>query len=119
MTAALTALLLFGASLAPQKPSEQQAIEHAKETIVRSVDGTLPNQRLDLWLQDLFGSTARAAWEVNDCGEQTGDPQADRGRDFPMCVEVSIPLDNGRALRSPVRPRSTIPNSHLFSLPNS
>ena len=99
MTAVLLALLLLsGASHDQQKVSEQQAIEQAKATVVRSVDGTLPNQRLDLWLRDLFGSTAKTAWEVNDCGEQTGDPQIDRGRDFPMCVEVSIPLENRRVL---------------------
>jgi hypothetical protein len=37
-------------------------------------------------------------WEVNDCGEQTGNPALDRGRDFPMCVEVHIKLIAERTL---------------------
>ena len=37
-------------------------------------------------------------WEVNDCGEQTGNPEADKGRDFPICVEAQATLQKKRTL---------------------
>ena len=77
---------------------EKEAVDRAKSVIVRSLDGTLPDRTLETWLRDLFGSGAKTTWEVNDCGEQTGDPQRDRGRDFPMCVDVSVSLTDNRVL---------------------
>ena len=76
---------------------DRDAIAHAKAAIVKRLDATLPDKTLEIWLRDEFGS-AKTAWEVNDCGEQTGDPQRDRGRDFPMCVDASVSLDRGRVL---------------------
>jgi hypothetical protein len=96
-TAPLALVFLLGAVQIGPLP-EREAIERAKNTIVRSVDSTLPNETLETWLRDLFGSGAKVAWEVNDCGEQTGDPQRDRDRDFPMCVDASVSLDRGRVL---------------------
>ena len=37
----------------------------------------------------------KLAWEVNDCGEQTGDPEVDSERDLPICVEATITLTDG------------------------
>ena len=37
---------------------------------------------------------APITWEVNDCGEQTGNPATDQGRDFPMCVEADFDKDH-------------------------
>ena len=76
----------------------KEAVDRAKSVIVRSLDGTLPDRSLEIWLRDLFGTGAKTTWEVNDCGEQTGEPQRDRGRDFPMCVDVTVSLTDNRAL---------------------
>jgi hypothetical protein len=35
---------------------------------------------------------------VNDCGEQTGNPLLDKGRDFPLCTEARIVLGVKRKL---------------------
>jgi hypothetical protein len=80
------------------KPQDARAIEVAKNTEVRSMDASLPQKRFALWLRDLAGPQARIMWEVNDCGEQTGNPELDKGRDFPMCVETHVTLDRGRSL---------------------
>lgn len=39
---------------------------------------------------------AKSEWEATDCGEQTGNPQADRGRDFPLCVDAIADLADDR-----------------------
>lgn len=92
----LLVLCLVGSQVAAPA-RDREAIQHAKATIVKRLDATLPNKTVEIWLRDVFGS-AKTAWEVNDCGEQTGDPRQDRGRDFPMCVDVSVSLDRGRVL---------------------
>jgi len=66
---------------------ESQAISYTKSTLVSRIEKGLPNTRFDAWLKKLGGRRTKIAWEVNDCGEQTG-TAADRGRDFPMCVEA-------------------------------
>ena len=56
----------------------------------------LPKQSLVQWLTRAAGTSAKITWEVNDCGEQSGSPEADRGRDFPMCVDGIANLASGR-----------------------
>jgi hypothetical protein len=90
--------LALGAVQTPQNSPDKVAIERVKNTVVRTMDSTLPDKKIETWLHDLFGSEAKIAWEANDCGEQTGDPQRDRGRDFPMCVDASVALDGNRVL---------------------
>ena len=46
----------------------------------------------DRWFRRLVRRDTKKTYEVNDCGEQT-ETSADKGRDFPMCVEARA--DNG------------------------
>lgn len=80
------------------KSQDARAIEVAKNTEVRAIDASLPQKRFELWLRDLVGSQAKILWEVNDCGEQTGDPSSDNDRDFPMCAEAQVILKDKRKL---------------------
>ena len=98
MTTALALILLLRAIQSPAQVHDKEAIDLAKAAVVRTIDGTLPDKKFEDWLRDLFGPAAKIAWEVNDCGEQTGDPQLDRGRDFPMCVDAAVSLDSSRVL---------------------
>jgi hypothetical protein len=41
---------------------------------------------------------ASVRWEVNDCGEQSGDPRVDKGREFPVCVQAESDLKHQRTL---------------------
>jgi hypothetical protein len=84
---AITLICLADANAQSTK-RDATAIRYGKATLVSRIEKGLPNQRFDAWLRKLAGKNARLTWEVNDCGEQTGTP-ADRGRDFPMCVEAN------------------------------
>jgi len=92
-------LAVFGISLivtAQQPARDQRAIELARQIPVSTLEPGLPNQPLAQWLTQAAGAGAKIDWEVNDCGEQTGNPDLDRGRDFPLCVEAIARLANGR-----------------------
>ena len=90
---------IFGISLlvtAQQPARDQRAIELARQIPVSMLEAGLPNQPLVQWLAEAAGAGAKIDWEVNDCGEQTGNPDLDRGRDFPLCVESVVKLADGR-----------------------
>jgi hypothetical protein len=93
-------LLVLGlvGSQDPIQSRDARAIEVAKNTEARAIDASLPQKRFELWLRDLVGSQAKILWEVNDCGEQTGDPSLDKDRDFPMCAEAQVVLKDKRKL---------------------
>lgn len=82
------ALTAAGYSYGQASKRDRTAIEHTKRLKVSRIEAGMPNTRLDTWLRRVFGS-GKLSWEVNDCGEQSG-TSADKGRDFPMCVEATI-----------------------------
>ena len=73
--------------------TEKAAIRRAKSLIVSSFDRGLPNVSLEFFLKN-EGGGAPIKWEVNDCGEQNGDPTTDDRRDPPMCVEADFEAKN-------------------------
>lgn len=77
----------------PTDPTEKAAIDHAKTILVSSLDRSLPKITLEYFLQ-YESKGAPIHWEVNDCGEQTGDPATDPGRDFPMCVQADFDVQH-------------------------
>ena len=87
-------LLLTGTTL-PQSSedgSDKRLIERAQRMLVSTLDGSLPKVTLDYFVRyEAAGSEVR--WEVNDCGEQTGDAETDRDRDIPTCVEADFLVD--------------------------
>jgi hypothetical protein len=98
----LAILLAFALSISgPQADTQARdarAIAAAKHTSVHRLDPALPGKMLAKWLRQVVGPQAPIAWEVNDCGEQTGNPETDAGRDFPMCVEAQVTLQKKRTL---------------------
>jgi hypothetical protein len=74
------------------------AIDAAKQVLVQAIDPALPRVSLEAWLRAIVGTEAATKWEVNDCGEQTGDPKQDEDRDFPMCAEAAVSLGSQREL---------------------
>ena len=81
-----------------QQDRDAAAIAAAKATIVRDIESTLPAVTFEVWLRDVVGPQAVIKWNVNDCGEQTGNPAQDKGRDFPMCAEAEVGLAGDRKL---------------------
>jgi hypothetical protein len=88
-------LLLIG-SLFAQTPgadkTDQAAIQRAKSALVSSLDSSLPKVSLEFFLKYESGG-ADIRWEVNACGEQTGNPATGSGSDSPMCVEADFAKD--------------------------
>ena len=72
--------------------TDQAAIQRAKSVLVSSLDSSLPKVSLEFFLNYESGG-ADLRWEVNDCGEQTGNPTTDRDSDPPMCVEADFAKD--------------------------
>ena len=69
--------------------TEKVAIQHAKSLIVSSLDRSLPNVSLEVFLK-YEGGGAPIKWGVNDCGDQTGSPALDQEHGSPMCVEADF-----------------------------
>lgn len=87
-------LLLTGclwAKTSPADTPEKAAIERAKSVLVSSLDRSLPKVTLEYFLK-YESQGAAIHWEVNDCGERSGNP--DRGRDFSICVEADFDVDH-------------------------
>ncbi len=90
---------LLTASLWGQLPSaktEKAAIQRVKNLMVSSFDRSLPKVTLEFFLKS-EGEGALIKWEVNDCGEQTGNATVDSGHDFPMCVAAEIDFKDKRS----------------------
>jgi hypothetical protein len=96
----MRALAFVVASLIPlaaqQSASDRRAIELGQQVSVSALDPDLPRKPLLPWLTQTLGPTAKIEWEVTDCGEQTGNPDLDRGRDFPLCVDAVVSYSDGR-----------------------
>ena len=88
-------LLVSGlyAQSSPEEKKEKETIQHAKGLLVSTLDRSLPKVSLEYFLK-YESAGALIHWEVNDCGEQTGDPAVDKDRDLPTCVEADFDVDH-------------------------
>jgi hypothetical protein len=77
----------------PAEKKDKATIQRAKSLLVSSVDKSLPKVTLEYFLQYESGGEA-IQWEVNDCGEESGNPAVDSGREFPICVEANFGGNN-------------------------
>ncbi len=73
---------------------QRAAIARGKNVLVSTFDRNLPKVTLAAFLRSV--AEGPIEWETNDCGEQTGNPAVDRGREFPICVEAMCKLRDGR-----------------------
>ena len=80
-----------------EKVDEERLITFVKGIPAKDFDSSLPKMRLERWLMDVAGKGIDLRWELNDCGEQTGDPAIDSKRDIPACVEAAADLPGERA----------------------
>ena len=95
--ALLLITVLACAQATPQTSKRDKlAIDKAKTVLVSMFDKNLPKVTLEYFLTS-ESDGRKIEWEVNDCGEQTGNPAVDRGRDFPLCVEARV---SARELRT-------------------
>jgi len=88
-------LLVCGlyAQSSPEEKKEKETIQHAKGLLVSTLDRSLGKVSLEYFLK-YESAGAAIHWEMNDCGEQTGDPAVDKDGDFPICVETDFDVDH-------------------------
>ncbi len=92
-TIVLCAALAASAYTDPK--ADEATIAKVKNTPVSQLQPGMQKVSLEYYLQTQSGAGATIKWEVNDCGEQTGDP-ADRNiADPPICVEADVTNQRG------------------------
>ncbi len=84
--------VLYGFSQIPP----DTAIETVKRLSVARLDPSLPPVKFEAWLGRVIGRQTEIRWDMNDCGEQSGDPNAGKLRDVPLCVAANADLPDGR-----------------------
>lgn len=94
----LSYLFLFPVASAQAQISETEAVAFVKHLSPSAIDSELPAGHFSDWLASIIGDSATVQWELNDCGEQSGDPAVDSLRDIPACVGVYVTFPDGRKL---------------------
>ena len=89
---------LLPASSTQAQITEAEAVAFAKRLSPSAIDSALPAGHFADWLASIVGDSATVEWELNDCGEQTGDPAIDSLRDIPACVGVYVLFPDNRKL---------------------
>jgi hypothetical protein len=98
MRTLLTIGILLAAQIAGQgQESVKQALPFAKRIDVQTLDSRLPHQHFSKWFNEVVGPGAKIGWEVNDCGEQTGNA-SEKDRDLPFCAQGQADLPDGRTV---------------------
>ncbi len=90
------AVALFPTPARAQVSSQDELLATGKATLVSQVEPGLPAIPFEAWLASLVGPGASFSWELNDCGEHSYTPDADR--DQPICVSVEASLFGGRSV---------------------
>jgi hypothetical protein len=79
---------LWGAS--PSPGWHEEVIPYAKAIDVATIDQRLPKKRLDKWLIEVFGPTAKVAWSASQCDLKLDFAEPSEG--YPLCAEVQAVL---------------------------
>lgn len=90
----IVAIILFCAP--EQTLAANDYVTFAKSLLAKDYDSSLPSVSIEQWLESILPHGTVTVWGNNetDCGEQTGDPDIDKERDMPLCVEVTLVQKN-------------------------
>lgn len=66
------------------------AVERLRTRSGSELHPSLPAEPLADWLRRTVPGSSVVRWERNDCGEASGDPARDEGRELPGCVSVHV-----------------------------
>ncbi len=84
---AMLSLLVASSSTGQLRDSENQVIAYAKSIDVKTLDPSLPSQRLEDWLQSGPPHAQIGNWSVADtCDLKPGSPN----EDYPLCARVAF-----------------------------
>ena len=75
---------------------DRRLVTYARGLDVAGLDPTLRSGPFEHWFRSLIGTTARITWEINDCGEQSGNPKDGSSINPPLCAQVEGSLVDGR-----------------------
>ncbi len=85
-------------SLSFSQVTLDDAIDLLGQVPASSLDSLLPKTAFLDWFRNTVGSSAKIAWEINDCGEETGVAAIDQQRDIPVCLEITAILPDRRTV---------------------
>lgn len=98
MSIILTVLMQTISVYAQLSNRDEGVINYARNLNVSKLDTKLQKQPFEKWFRSLVGSRARIVWEVNDCGEQTGNPSYENSINPPICAEAQASGGGGREI---------------------
>ena len=82
----LAFFLLFSVAQAEESPEgDRQKLNAMKAS---DLDPALPGVSFEEWLRGILPKGVEVAYELNDCGEPTGNPSIDSRREIPVCLGV-------------------------------
>ena len=96
-TLAAVLLMLVPTLLCADPASKEQLLAAAKSTLASQIEPGLPEEPIEYWLQSIVDKDVVWSWEINDCGEQTGNPEIDKNRDLPICGGIEA-TENDRVI---------------------
>jgi hypothetical protein len=77
---------------------DRRIIRFARNLNVSRLDRGLPRQPFGRWLRSVVGPRAAIHWEVDDCGEQDGNPSNPDNLNPPFCANARAEMADGTKL---------------------
>lgn len=91
------AVTLLAASVHGQSPArDRRLIAYAENVSASKLDSQLPDRRFIFWFRSVVGTGAKIDWEINDCGEQTGNPNNGSSINPPLFAQAHADMGDGR-----------------------
>ena len=91
-------LVAFSFGFAQSAARDRRIIGFARNLNVSKLDRRLKSQPFEKWLKSVLGSRAAIKWEVDDCGEQDGNPSNPMNRNPPLCAVAHTRMADGNEL---------------------
>ena len=76
--------------------ADDEKVLFSKSLTAKEYDHSLPSVPIEKWLRSVLNRNTVIEWSphITDCGEQTGNPDIDKGLDIQLCAEVELKEDN-------------------------
>lgn len=91
-------LVGFSFVFAQSKARDRRIIRFARNLDVSRLDHRLRRQSFETWLKSVVGRRASINWEVDDCGEQDGNPSNPINLNPPLCANARAKMADGNEL---------------------
>jgi hypothetical protein len=92
------ALLAQVPTLGQSSARDRRIIRFARNLNVSRLDRGLPGQTFERWLRSVVGGRVTIHWDVDDCGEQDGNPSNPDNLNPPLCANARAQMADGSKL---------------------